>query len=51
MASIVFNKATCKVIKDAVKDVCLVSSALYYTQVRKQPIRPSQANDIYLTKE
>jgi hypothetical protein len=24
---------------------------LYYSQVLKQPIKPSQAHDIYLTKE
>jgi hypothetical protein len=33
MASIVFDKATQKVIKDAVKHARLVSTALYYTEV------------------
>jgi hypothetical protein len=33
MANIVFNKAARKVIKDAVKHACLVSTALYYSQV------------------
>jgi hypothetical protein len=41
MANIVFNKAACKVIKDAVKHAHLVSTALYYAQVLKQPIMPS----------
>jgi hypothetical protein len=35
MANIVFDKATRKVIKDAVKHACLVSTALYYSQVLK----------------
>jgi hypothetical protein len=35
MANIVFNKAAQKVIKDAVKHDCLVSTALYYSQVLK----------------
>jgi hypothetical protein len=33
MANIVFDKAVQKVIKDAIKHSCLVSTALYYTQV------------------
>jgi hypothetical protein len=40
-----------KVVKDIIKNACLVSTALYYSQVLKQPIKPSQAHDIYLTKE
>jgi hypothetical protein len=35
MANIVFDKATWKVIKDAVKHVHLVSTSLYYSQVLK----------------
>jgi hypothetical protein len=35
MANIVFNKATCKVIKDVIKHVRLVSIILYYSQVLK----------------
>jgi hypothetical protein len=35
MPNIVFNKAACKVIKDAVKHACLVSITLYYSQVLK----------------
>jgi hypothetical protein len=33
MANIAFDKAVRKVINDAVKHVCLVSTALYYSQV------------------
>jgi hypothetical protein len=33
MANIVFDKAVRKVINDAIKHVCLVSTALYYSQV------------------
>jgi hypothetical protein len=33
MANIVFDKAARKVIKDTVKHACLVSTALYYSQV------------------
>jgi hypothetical protein len=32
MAKIVFDKATRKVIKDAIKHACLVSTALLYSQ-------------------
>jgi hypothetical protein len=32
-ANIVFDKATRKVIKDTVKHACLVSTALYYTEI------------------
>jgi hypothetical protein len=32
-ANIVFDKAAQKVIKDAIKHVCLVFTALYYSQV------------------
>jgi hypothetical protein len=35
MANIVFNKAMCKVIKDAVKHAHLVSIFVFYTQVLK----------------
>jgi hypothetical protein len=35
MANIVFNKAARKVIKDAIKHACLVSTTLYYSQVLK----------------
>jgi hypothetical protein len=41
MANIVFNKVAHKVIKDIVKHVRLVSTALYYSQMLKQPIKPS----------
>jgi hypothetical protein len=51
MPNIVFNKAAHKVIKDAIKHACIVSTALYYSQVLKQPIKPSQAHNIYWTKE
>jgi hypothetical protein len=51
MSNIVFNKVARKVIKDVVKHACLVSKALYYSQVLKQLIKPSQAHGIYLTKE
>jgi hypothetical protein len=33
MANIVFDKVAQKVIKDAIKHTCLVSTALYYSQV------------------
>jgi hypothetical protein len=33
MTNIVFNKDTCKVIKDVVKHVRLICTALYYSQV------------------
>jgi hypothetical protein len=33
MANIVFNKAAQKVIKNAVKHACLISTSLYYSQV------------------
>jgi hypothetical protein len=51
IADIVFNRPTHKVIKDAVKHTCLVSTALYYSQVLKQLIKPNQVYDIYLIKE
>jgi hypothetical protein len=51
MSNIVFNKVVRKVIKDVVKHACLVSKSLYYSQVLKQLIKPSQAHGIYLTKE
>jgi hypothetical protein len=51
MANIVFNKDMRKVIKDAIRHAHLVSITLYYSQVVKQPIKPSQAHNIYLTKE
>jgi hypothetical protein len=35
MANIVFDMATQKVIKDAIKHVCLVSTVLYYSLVLK----------------
>jgi hypothetical protein len=35
MANIVFDKAMWKVIKDAIKHTCLVSTALYNLQVLK----------------
>jgi hypothetical protein len=35
MANIVFNKVARKVIKDAIKHACLVSTTLYYSQVLK----------------
>jgi hypothetical protein len=35
MANTVFDKATWKVIKDAIIHACLVSTALYYSQVLK----------------
>jgi hypothetical protein len=35
MTNIVFDKAAQKVIKDAIKHVCLVSTALYYSLVLK----------------
>jgi hypothetical protein len=35
MANIVFNISAWKVIKDVVKHACLVSTALYYSQVLK----------------
>jgi hypothetical protein len=34
MVNIVFDKAAWKLIKDAVNHACLVSNALYYSQVR-----------------
>jgi hypothetical protein len=51
MANIVFNKATRKVIKDAVKHAHLVSISMFYTQVLKQEMKPTLAHGIYLTKE
>jgi hypothetical protein len=59
MANIVFDKAARKVIKGVIKHVRLVSllagakaqHLLYYSQALKQMIKPSQAHDIYLTKE
>jgi hypothetical protein len=38
MANIVFDKAARKVIKDVTKHACLVSTALYYSQVRKHSL-------------
>jgi hypothetical protein len=51
MANIIFNKATRKVLKDIVKHAHLVSTASYYSQVLKQPIKPNQVQDIYMIKE
>jgi hypothetical protein len=51
MANIVFNKVVRKVIKDAIKHAHLISTAMYYSHVLKQPIRPSLAHNIYRTKE
>jgi hypothetical protein len=38
MANIVFDKAVRKVIKDAIKHAHLVSTTLYYSQVRKHSL-------------
>jgi hypothetical protein len=51
MANIFVNKALHKVMKDAIKHARLVSTALYYSQVLKQPIKPNQSHDIYLSKD
>jgi hypothetical protein len=50
-ASSMFNKDTWKVIKDAFKDVCWISIAIYYTHVLKQQMKPTQMKEIYLTKD
>jgi hypothetical protein len=39
MANIIFDKAAQKVIKDAIKHVRLVSTALYYSQVLKHLLK------------
>jgi hypothetical protein len=46
-----FNNAAWKVIKDAFKHARLISIVVYYTQVLKQQMKPTQAYDIYLTKD
>jgi hypothetical protein len=51
MTNIIFNKVACKVIKDVIKHTGMVSTTFYYSQVLKLPIKHSQADDIYLTKE
>jgi hypothetical protein len=51
VANIVFNKATCKVIKDAIKHARLVSISVFYTLVLKQEMKPTLAHGIYLIKE
>jgi hypothetical protein len=51
VASIVFNEAARKVIKDAVKHALLVPISVFYTKVMKQEMKPTLAPGIYLTKE
>jgi hypothetical protein len=38
MANIIFEKATWKEIKDAIKYVCLVSTAFHYSKVLKHSL-------------
>jgi hypothetical protein len=49
--SSVFNNATYKVIMDTFKHFQLISIAIYYTQVLKHPMKPTQEHGIYLTKD
>jgi hypothetical protein len=48
--STVFNNSTPKVIEDAFKHTHPVSITVYYTQMMKQQMKPTQMHDIYLIK-
>jgi hypothetical protein len=50
-AGFVFNNTAWKVIKDAFKHARMISIAIYYTQVLKHHMKPTQAHMIYLTKD
>jgi hypothetical protein len=50
-AHTVFNNAAQKVVKYAFKHVRLISIVVYYTQVLKQQMKPTQAQSIYLTRD